>query len=176
MGGGKKKFSMRTRKSKKKFKKKWGCTFYYIIAKKNILEEKSFYYNKTLWVNHIEINKLKDKIYLKWKKKLKENINTFQYKKLKFEGKGYYVYTSSRGVLAPKFGLSHRFYLSFFSSNLKFLSKTRFLIYSSFFSNFINGDVFSFFLLRPRNVYTGRGVRLARSRIYSKPGKVSSYR
>ena len=33
------------------------------------------------------------------------------FKKLKFKGKGYYIYKNSRNTIAPQFGYSHRIYI-----------------------------------------------------------------
>ena len=41
---------------------------------------------------------------------LKNNV------KIRFEGKGYYLYKNLRNTLAPKFGFAHRIYLYYFLS------------------------------------------------------------
>lgn len=95
--------------------------------------------------------------------------------KLKFKGKGYYVYKNKRNTIAFKFGYSHikRVYLYF--SYVKFLSKTSILIYGI--NNFsINNNAFKFFSTKPINIFTGKGIRFTRQIIYRKTGKISSYR
>ena len=97
------------------------------------------------------------------------------FKKLKFKGKGYYLYKSFRNTIAPQFGYSHRLYVYSYFANLKFLSKTAILFFG-----FSNSDLLkpahNLKYLRSINIFTGRGVRFARQRIYKKQGKVSSYR
>ena len=97
------------------------------------------------------------------------------FKKLRFGGKGYYLYKDNRGTLAPKFGFAHRIYLWAQQSCAKLLSKTKVLFFSSSLYTVARFSQ-SLFFLRPLNVYTGRGVRFARSVRYKKLGKVSSYR
>lgn len=95
--------------------------------------------------------------------------------KIKFEGKGYYLYKNLRNTLAPKFGYAHRVYLYCFSNWIKVLSKTKLLIYNNVKSCLLN-DATNLKLLRPRNPFTGRGVRFGRSVRFKKRGKVSSFK
>jgi hypothetical protein len=44
--------------------------------------------------------------------------------KLKFKGKGYYIYKNYRNTVTPQFGYSHRYYLYTFFTHIVFLSKT----------------------------------------------------
>ena len=95
--------------------------------------------------------------------------------KLKFKGKGYYVFKNKRNTISPQFGFSHRLHLYSFSLVVRFLSKTKvFLI------GFSKTDLFktanAFKNMKPINVFTGRGVRFARQIVYRKTGKVSLYR
>jgi hypothetical protein len=46
------------------------------------------------------------------------------FNKLKFKGKGYYLYKNYRNTITPQFGYSHRLYLYSFFCKVKFLSKT----------------------------------------------------
>jgi ribosomal protein L6P/L9E len=95
--------------------------------------------------------------------------------KLKFKGKGYYVFKNRRNTISPQFGFSHRLHLYSFSLVVRFLSKTKvFLI------GFSKKDLFKvateFKSMKPINVFTGRGVRFAKQVVYRKTGKVSLYR
>ena len=108
----------------------------------------------------------------------KECINLFyapQFLKLKFKGKGYYVYKNKRNTITPQFGYAHRFYLYSYFISVKFLSKT-----SIFLFGFVKSDLLKvghgLKQMRPINIFTGRGVRFAKQVIYKKQGKVSSYR
>ena len=117
--------------------------------------------NKILYVNLIQ------NIIDKFKK--------IKFKKIKFEGKGYYLYKNFRNTLAPKFGFAHRLYNYNYNIWIKVLSKTKLLFYN-YNKEDLNSVSHSLRLLRPRNVFTGRGVRFARSERLKKRGKVSSFR
>ena len=97
------------------------------------------------------------------------------FKKLRFEGKGYYSFRSQRAVVAPKFGYAHKLYLYLFDTSVLFLSKTKVLFFGVSRGRVLSYSL-GFFFLRPRNLYTGRGVRFSRSIRYKKLGKVSTYR
>lgn len=97
------------------------------------------------------------------------------FKKIKFKGKGYYIYKNKRNTITPQFGYAHRLYLYSYFVSVKFLSKTSIFIFG-----FSKADLVSISLgvksMRPINIFTGRGVRFSRQIIYKKVGKVSSYR
>jgi hypothetical protein len=95
--------------------------------------------------------------------------------KLKFKGKGYYIYKNARNTLALQFGYSHLLYLYSFFLNVKFLTKTSVLMFG------INiKDIFflsnTFFKIKPINIFTGKGIRFSKQIVYKKTGKISSYR
>lgn len=102
-------------------------------------------------------------------------FSSFTFNKLKFKGKGYYIYKNLRNTIAPQFGYYHRIYIYSYFNKVKFLSKTKVLLFGLtkedilVSSHGIKGK-------RPINIFTGRGVRFARQIIYKKTGKVSSYR
>lgn len=102
-------------------------------------------------------------------------LTTFIFFKIKFRGKGYYLYKSIRSTITPQFGYSHRIYLYNFFNIVKFLTKTKILIFG-----FSKKDVlYSAYNLKKKrsiNIFTGRGVRFAKQIIYKKTGKVSMYR
>jgi len=97
------------------------------------------------------------------------------FKKIKFKGKGYYVYKTLRNTIAPQFNYAHRVYVYSFYVSVRFLSKTSILLFG-----FSTQDMMTIGTLfrskRPINVFTGRGVRFAKQIIYKKTGKVSAYR
>ena len=97
------------------------------------------------------------------------------FRKLRFRGKGYYLYKNFRKVITPQFGYSHRRYLYAYFSSILFLTKTKILVFGLSVRQVI---VLSNMLqtIRPANIFTGRGMRLARQIFYRKIGKVSTYR
>jgi hypothetical protein len=95
--------------------------------------------------------------------------------KLKFKGKGYYIYKNYRNTITPQFGYSHRLYLYAYFLFVKFLSKTTLIIFglNPLHINQTGRGIFSW---RPLNIFTGRGVRFSKQIVYKKSGKVSTYR
>jgi ribosomal protein L6P/L9E len=95
--------------------------------------------------------------------------------KIKFRGKGYYIYKNTRNTIAPQFGYSHRVYVYSFFSKVKFIGKTKVILFG-----LVKDDVLATSHIlkskRPINIFTGRGVRFAKQIVYKKQGKVSSYR
>ena len=104
-----------------------------------------------------------------------DKFKKIKFKKIKFEGKGYYLYKNFRNTLAPKFGFAHRLYKYNYNVWIKILSKTK-LLFFNYNQEDLNSTSHSLRLLRSRNVFTGRGVRFARSERLKKRGKVSSFR
>lgn len=102
-------------------------------------------------------------------------MTSFYLHKVKFKGKGYYLYKNLRNTITPQFGYSHRIYFYSYFLRTTFLTKTKVLFFG--FNKF---DLFNIaYSLRSKrsiNIFTGRGVRFARQVIYKKTGKVSSYR
>jgi len=95
--------------------------------------------------------------------------------KLKFKGKGYYVYKNKRNTITPQFGFSHRNYVYSSSINVKFLSKTKIFLFGLSKIDVLR-TAHTFKKLKSINIFTGRGVRFAKQIIYRKTGKISSYR
>lgn len=95
--------------------------------------------------------------------------------KLKFKGKGYYIFKNSRNTITPQFGFSHRIYVYSFSILVKFLSKTTIFLFGLSKRDLIKNGL-KIKNIRPINIFTGRGIRFAKQIVYRKVGKVSSYR
>jgi len=97
------------------------------------------------------------------------------FKKLKFRGKGYYIYKNRRNTITPQFGYAHRIYVYSYFNIVRFLSKVKVFIFGLLKADVIlaSSEIRS---KRPINIFTGRGVRFSRQVIYKKVGKVSSYR
>lgn len=95
--------------------------------------------------------------------------------KVKFKGKGYYIYKNKKQTITPQFGHSHRLYVYAYYASVYFLSKTHIFIFG-----LVRTDVIAVARdiknMRPINIFTGRGVRFSRQVVYKKTGKVSSYR
>ena len=95
--------------------------------------------------------------------------------KLRFRGKGYYLYKNFRQVVTPQFGYSHRRYLYAYFTSIVFLTKTKILVFGlSVRQVTVLGNMLQ--TIRSANIFTGRGMRLARQIFYRKTGKVSTYR
>ena len=128
-----------------------------------------FICNKTCITNENKI------LYINLIQNIIDKFKKIKFKKIKFEGKGYYLYKNFRNTLAPKFGFAHRLYNYNYSTWIKVLNKTK-LLFFNYNKEDLNCVSHSLRLLRPRNVFTGRGVRFARSERLKKRGKVSSFR
>lgn len=113
----------------------------------------------------------KDNIYRTWGR-----IATSKtYLRLRFRGKGYYLYKSKRNSLSFRFGFSHRVYRYPGSVWYRLLSKTEIFIWGYYFYP-IWTFAWSIKKIRPHNQYTGKGIRFSRQITYKKLGKVGSYR
>jgi len=112
-----------------------------------------------------------------WKnfQKIFYSFSRIFFRKLKFKGKGYYIYKNKRNTIAMRFGYSHIKRLFFFYTYVKFLSKTSIIMFGLSFSK-INRASVCLSNTRPINVFTSKGVRFTRQIIYKKQGKISSYR
>lgn len=97
------------------------------------------------------------------------------FKKIKFRGKGYYIYKNIRNTIAPQFGYSHRIYIYSYFNHVKFIGKTKIIIFGLIKNDLVHASL-NLKSKRPINIFTGRGVRFARQIVYKKQGKVSSYR
>lgn len=102
-------------------------------------------------------------------------FSSFFFHKIKFKGKGYYIYKNWRNTIAPQFGYYHRIYIYSFFAKVKFLSKTKVLLFGLTKTDILR-VAYDLKSKRPINIFTGRGVRFAKEVIYKKTGKVSSYR
>ena len=95
--------------------------------------------------------------------------------KVKFKGKGYYIFKNKRQVITPQFGHAHRLYFYAYFASVKFLSKTSIFIFGLIDTDLLKVG-YGIKSMRPINIFTGRGVRFSKQIIYKKVGKVSSYR
>jgi len=115
------------------------------------------------------------KLYFKQLTNIFYSFSKLFFLKLKFKGKGYYIYKNSRNTITTQFGHSHRIYIYAYFTTVKFLTKTTVFLFGSSKHDILtigHSIKNSKFI----NIFTGRGVRFARQIIYKKTGKVSSYR
>jgi ribosomal protein L6P/L9E len=147
--------------------------FYLSLIKKNL---KLFYNSnsRTLVVTSSLINNF----FITYWTFLKNVFYAFSrifFKKLKFRGKGYYIYKNFRNTVAPQFGYSHMIRMYNFRVSLKFVTKTVIFVYGlNIFDIFKTGKCV--YDKRPYNIFTGKGVRFSKQIIYKKTGKISTYR
>lgn len=110
-----------------------------------------------------------------WFKLIFYSFSKIFFKKLKFKGKGYYIYKNKRNTIALQFGYSHLLYLYGFFLTVKFLTKTTVFIFG-----INNKDLLQktkmFYNIKKINIFTGKGIRFSRQILYRKTGKISSYR
>jgi len=114
-------------------------------------------------------------LFIKVLKYLFRVVNVPVFIKLKFKGKGYYLYKNLRNTITPQFNYAHVLYVYSPFISVKFLSKTSVLLFGFIISDLLLTS-FSIKNMRKINIFTGRGVRFSKQIIYKKTGKVSSYR
>ena len=114
-------------------------------------------------------------LYVRRFSKLLAHFTTAHFIKLRFRGKGYYLYKNFRNVITPQFGYSHRRYFYTYYASVLFLTKTKILVFGLSIKQVI---LLSHQLktIRPANIFTGRGMRFSRQVVYRKVGKISTYR
>lgn len=113
--------------------------------------------------------------YLSQLVELVSRLNKPFFIKIRFKGKGYYMYKNLRNTIAPQFGYAHRVYVYAQATSVKFLSKTKIILFGLSKTDTLLAS-YQLKRVKPVNIFTGRGVRFARQILYRKTGKVSSYR
>jgi ribosomal protein L6P/L9E len=102
------------------------------------------------------------------------SVSKLFFTKLKFKGKGYYIFKNYRNTVAFQFGYSHAARTSIFFVATRFPSKSVILLFGvDYFDTVRAGHLFMCF--KRINIFTGRGMRFTRQVIYKKMGKISSY-
>lgn len=123
---------------------------------------------------HIKLKSLENFFFFNLLSLLFLSFSRLFFQKLKFKGKGYYLYKSFRNTITPQFGYAHSIYKYNYLLIVKFLSKTKVLFFGL--SKFdISNLTYILKVLKPINVFTGRGIRFSKQIIYKKTGKVSLY-
>jgi ribosomal protein L6P/L9E len=115
------------------------------------------------------------KLYINKVKQLLQSFSQVFFIKLKFKGKGYYIYKSSRNTITTQFGHAHRIYIYSFFISVKFLSKTSVFLFGTSKNDLLKIG-YTIQKARPINIFTGRGVRFTRQIIYRKTGKISTHK
>lgn len=141
----------------------------------------NFFSNLTWDINTstLQFYNIKEKnftnLYLNLFYKLLSLMNNPSFLKLKFKGKGYYIYKNLRNTITPQFGFSHRHYVYAPFIKVNFRTKTSIILFGLSTTDIIRtgNEIRN---LRYINIFTNRGVRFNRQIIYKKAGKVSSYR
>lgn len=103
------------------------------------------------------------------------SFNKQFFRKLKFRGKGFYIYKNKRNTVAMQFGFSHRVRVYSYFLFVKFLSKTSVFLYGLHTPN-LTTHAYKIQRIRPISIFTGKGIRFTRQIIYKKTGKVGAYR
>lgn len=148
--------------------------FFKLIVPKQYLNFHYDYQTSTLQINNAFTPNFY-KMYFKQISNIFYSFSKIFFNKLKFKGKGYYIYKNTRNTITPQFGHSHRIYIYSYFLTVKFLTKTTVFLFGSSKKDVLTT---SFTIQRSKfiNIFTGRGVRFARQIIYKKTGKVSSYK
>lgn len=89
------------------------------------------------------------------------------FSKLKFIGKGYYLFKNKRNTLAPRFGYSHRIYIYWKTLHVTILSKKSLLCINRNFRLFFL-NLSQFISIKQLNIFTLRGIRLTKQIVYKK--------
>ena len=151
-------------------------TYYYHVAIGK-LKTLNFFIDKNIRILYFMNYKLSMHKNI-WLKEMSHTLflfTSFFFLKIKFRGKGYYLYKNKRNTITPQFCYYHRIYIYSFFNYVKFLTKTKILIFG-FVKNDILTNAYNLKKKRPINIFTGKGVRFAKQVIYKKTGKVSAYR
>ena len=150
-------------------------TYYFKISLPKTLHTLTFNENTSSFVLHTLYINNTYRLFLSYIDLVFTSFYKPFFTKIKFKGKGYYIYKNKRNTITPQFGYSHRLYLYSYFTSVKFLSKTTVFVFGLLKSDVIKTSI-GVKSMRPINIFTGRGVRFSREIIYKKVGKVSSYR
>lgn len=153
----------------------YSTTYYLIFRLPNFFKNFIFDLNTSLIVIHNIYENNFTKLYLNYIQKLITLLNNPYFLKIKFKGKGYYIYKNKRNTITPQFGFAHRNYIYASWIKVIFRTKTSILLFGTSIQDILQIS-YQVKNLRPINIFTGRGVRFNRQVIYKKTGKVSSYR
>lgn len=149
--------------------------FAFMWAQKNLFFLKNIKNHNKIWIDSTTEKFIFNSINVK---NIKENlINTFFYSgwfllfnKLKFNGKGYKIKKNQKKTVQLLFNFSHKTYLYLKKTILKKIGKNKLILLSTK-NKIIQNCASKCLTLRSSNIYTKRGLRLARCLIKKKNGK-----
>ena len=142
-------------------------TYYkvYLLNSKNINNAYIDNYVSSISINSYKVYSYS--AYLRVFTAISNIYTTISFIKLKFKGKGYYIFKNYRNTIAPRFGKSHRVYVYALSTFINFLNKTTILVFG-----INNKDIICNSLaikdIKNINIFTGRGIRFSKQYIYKK--------
>jgi ribosomal protein L6P/L9E len=149
---------------------------YYIYFKINS-KKNTIYYN-------FEINSINISLFIINKNIIKntnylstflKSLNIYFFFKIKFKGKGYRIrFYKKNKIVKFYFGKSHPAIFFFKNIILKKVSKYKFVIKGKNL-NSLKTTSLEISKIKPSNIYTLRGLRLSRQKIYKRKGKKGSY-
>jgi ribosomal protein L6P/L9E len=163
-------------------KKNYSNSFYIIIY------DETYFYKifKNIYKNEIKIDKELNTIEVINKYILNKNnninlnnflkgLNYYFFKKIKFKGKGYKIRFYEDGKLINfHFGSSHKTIIQYKNIKLIILGKYKFILLNS--NKFLlNKTVRKTLNIKKINIYTLRGLRLAKQVVLKRTGKKGSY-
>lgn len=153
----------------------YSSTYYFVIPLKTSFTNVAYDFN-TRSIQFL-FNFKNNFMPLFWKliKTLLHSFTRIFFRKLRFRGKGYYIYKNNRNTIAIQAGYSHIMRLYAFFTSVKFVTKTTILLFGINKISVTTSGV-NLFNLKPVNVFTGKGMRFSRQILYRKTGKISTYR
>jgi len=89
------------------------------------------------------------------------------------------MYRNVRNTITPQLGHAHRIFTYTFFLVVRFFKRGAFrrsILLTGWLKDHLHKGAWDIREMRRQNIFTGRGVRFARDRIYRKPGKISTYR
>lgn len=138
----------------------------YIILKSENIEY--FKYSNTLSLSTTN----KPNIALHYKNEITNylyNINNFYLQKINFKGKGYKI-TKKHNFLNLNFNHSHITWVILFNAMCIKINKNKYLVVLKNIKTLVNLSL-NISKIRPLNIYTKRGIKQAKQRIFKKVGK-----
>jgi hypothetical protein len=108
-------------------------------------------------------------------KKVWRQFYIVSFVKTRYSGKGYKVYLKKLNRIFLQFGLSHKAYVNSNQSFFTFYSKSK-LFFLGYNKKTLYDFIYRFIRLRYLNIFTLRGLRLSRQKMFKKVGKISAYR
>ena len=129
-------------------------------------------FTQDLQVN--QYNLFRYQLFYTYMNKMLDIFNVIYRYKVLYAGKGYRLYVRRKFFIYPKLNYSHKLYIYNFNTSMIILSRWSMKFESKSFRS-IQNFLKSLLLLRKYNIFTKKGIRLRKQRLYHKIGKVSTY-